>query len=154
MLLASAPKQVTFVALRWMEAVEDTGYMCHYTVAQDPEDPRDYEWRCDRIDLRRLEQDGNGASFWEGQREVISGRETPEARLWVERKHGEHNGVEFLLEHYCLGNEFFVFFRERLGWDPDDSSRGVVTLLPEEIEKRPAIAHELLIKHLQKKGDG
>jgi len=152
MLLDAAPKQVAFVALSRIE--QESGYMCYYTVAEDPEDPRDYGWRCDRIDIRRLEEeDGHAVVFWAAQREVISRRGTPEARLWVERKNGERDGLECLLGHYGLENEFLKFSRERWGWDPDEHM-GVVKLLPEEIEKRPAIARELLIKHLQKKGDG
>ena len=153
-LFGSAPKQVTFVALERRENVN--GYWCYYTVAEDPENPRKYEWRRGAIDYETFAVTKDGKIFWDTQPRKFDfrwSRQPEDAQLWIVRKHGERDGLELLLEHYGLENEFFDLCREVWGWDPDEH-RGVVTLLPEEMEKRPEIARELLIKHLQKKGDG
>ena len=157
MLFDAAPEQVTFIAVERREDVN--GYWCYYTVAKDSEKPRDYEWRRGEMEYEAFAKTKGGKLFWDTQpRKFMFGwnSEPDEARLWVERQTGKRQGLEALMEHYGLelygtSSEFNVLCSLTFGWKP---SAGVFTLLPEEIEKMPELARDVLIKHLQKKGDG
>ncbi len=155
-LLDGAPEQVKFVVLERCE--EEGGYMCYYTVARDPKEPRVYRWRRARIDFEALVKTKDASPFWDTQPKAFNFAHLfygvlPEGdRLWVERQIGKRQGLELLMEHCGLGfDALHNACSEYFGWDPN---AGVFTLLPEEIEKQPEIARELLIKHLQKTGDG
>lgn len=147
LLLEAAPPQVIFVVCERLELV--AGHVCYYAVAKDSEKPRDrYDWRVGPIDYETFARGKDPEVFWETQPKKFSFASRGEddaAHLWAAKQAARMEALEPLLSLVDLGKAFMERCFEVFKWDHD---WGVFTLLPNEIERRPEIATEMLSERL------
>lgn len=144
-LLDVAPEQVGFVAIERLE--KTASYMCYYAVRlklQEGRERPDWDWRRAYITPEMIEAP---KLFWETQPAQFPLRAgTDDGRWWIESQIAAYEALEPLLHHWDLYDETVRALAEAFKFPAD---MGVVTLSPEELERRPQIVRDLLMKHLQ-----